>query len=209
MRLRLELPRTIPIAAFSLAHPELILSFIAGRPSPEGLVLADLDLFGREHQALSEEIAGLPGTVSLSRLGSLDQRTRLQIAFREPSFLSLLDTLRLFLRFPAVLKDGEFTFETAARVSRLRMLVAGLRSSVPTVEVLRFGAEPMRTSPPTLSQRQYVLLHQALSAGYFDVPRRVSLTQLARKLGRSKSTISRALAVIEKELAESSVVPGA
>ncbi len=49
---------------------------------------------------------------------------------------------------------------------------------------------------------QRAMFRQALERGYFDVPRRITLTQLARELSRSKSTVSMTLATVERKLAE-------
>jgi predicted DNA binding protein len=39
-----------------------------------------------------------------------------------------------------------------------------------------------------------------MAAGYFDVPRRLSLTELASQLGMAVSSLSEILAVAEKKL---------
>jgi predicted DNA binding protein len=46
-----------------------------------------------------------------------------------------------------------------------------------------------------------------MAAGYFAVPRRITLTGLANKLGKSKSSLSEMLANIEKKLLESALNP--
>ncbi len=43
-----------------------------------------------------------------------------------------------------------------------------------------------------------------MAEGYFEVPRRISLTKLAPKIGVSMSTLSVTLAVIEKKILEPS-----
>jgi len=46
-----------------------------------------------------------------------------------------------------------------------------------------------------------------MAAGYFAVPRGITLTALARRLHRSKSSISESLALIEKQLLETALRP--
>jgi predicted DNA binding protein len=60
---------------------------------------------------------------------------------------------------------------------------------------------------PTLSAAQHQLLNQAMAAGYFAVPRGITLTELARRLNRSKSGISESIALIEKKLFETALRP--
>ena len=112
--------------------------------------------------------------------------------------------METLLRYPRFIQNGEYTVEAAAPVTQIRRLIQELRRISKAVEVLRFGRDRMRTYPPTLTARQNSLLHQALAAGYFDVPRRISLTRFAKRLGRSKSGLSEALALVEQKLAEAS-----
>jgi predicted DNA binding protein len=58
-----------------------------------------------------------------------------------------------------------------------------------------------------LTEIQQQLLSQAMAAGYFAVPRGITLTDLARRLDRSKSAVSEAIAIIEKKLLESALRP--
>ena len=44
-----------------------------------------------------------------------------------------------------------------------------------------------------------------MAAGYFAVPRGITLTDLARRLDRSKSAVSEAIAIIERKLLESAM----
>lgn len=143
--------------------------------------------------------------VSVARLGAVGPRTRYQAILQQPEFHRLASELHALLRYPALFENGLYTVEVAARVTQLRKLIEELRHICRSVQVLRFGRDRMRTCPPTLSEAQHALLHRALAAGYFEVPRRITLTEFAKKLGRSKSAVSQALALVERELAESSV----
>jgi predicted DNA binding protein len=147
----------------------------------------------------------MAGVISISVLGTRGSTARYLAIVRRPRFVSLASDLQALLRFPQTVANGRYLVEVAAPVSRLRELVQGLRRISDHVEVLRFGHDPMRSFPPTLTSHQQFFLRQALDAGYFDVPRRVTLTGLATRLHRSKSSLSQTLARIERELVESSV----
>ncbi|MGI0054942.1 MAG: helix-turn-helix domain-containing protein [Thermoplasmata archaeon] len=68
------------------------------------------------------------------------------------------------------------------------------------VESVHHGS--LARTPSTLTVRQEEILRRALAEGYFDVPRRISLTALAPKIGVAMSTLSVTLAVIEKKILE-------
>jgi hypothetical protein len=208
VRLRFEIPHTNYLYPFSRAHPEMLMELTATQGLSGDRVLAELDLIEPNPADRTEEMRKLPGVVSVSRLGPVGPRTRYQGTAEKPSYLVLTDELEVLCRYPRIVLNGESTIEVASRVSQLRKLVKALRQLSPEVTVVAFGRDRMQTSPPSLTPPQSALLHEALAAGYFDVPRRVSLTEFARRRGRSKSTTSRALAVIEKALAEGTALPG-
>jgi hypothetical protein len=54
-----------------------------------------------------------------------------------------------------------------------------------------------------LTDRQQEIFQSAKQTGYFEVPRRVSLTELAAQLAVSKGYLSRALAIVEREMVTS------
>lgn len=205
VKLRFEIPKTVYLYPFSRAHPALLVIVNAAQILPEGRVLAEFDILGSTDSDYADELRGLSGVFSASRLSPVGPRTRYQAVAELPSYLVLANELEVLCRYPRFVQNGEYTVEAAARTSQIRSLVEGLRRLSREVSVLSFGRDPMRTCPPSLTPRQNTLLHQALAAGYFDVPRRISLTEFARELGRSKSSMSRALAVIERTLAESTL----
>jgi predicted DNA binding protein len=205
VRLRFEIPHDFAMYGFSRAHPECVLNVLAAQTLSPRRLVANLEIVCPEGQDYTAEISRLRGIESAARLGPAGHRTRYQVILREPTYISLANEHESLLRFPRTVQDGVYTLEVAARVSQLRALVEGLRRISPRVEVLRFGRDLMHTCPPTLSHRQYALLQMALSAGYFDVPRRITLSRLATRLHRSKSSLSQSLALVEKILAESSV----
>lgn len=208
MRLRFELPHTLYLYPFSRAHPDILLELTATQNLSGNRVLAELDLIEPNPEDRTEEMRRLPGVISVARLGPVGPRTRYQGIGEKPSYLVLADELEVLCRYPRFVQNGEHTIEVASRVSQLRKLVKELRELSPEVTLTAFGRDRMRTSPLSLTPHQNALLHEALAAGYYDVPRRVSLTAFALSRGRSKSTTSRSLAVIEKALVEGSTLPG-
>jgi len=169
---------------------------------PDGRVMAELEIVGSEALEVVDALRQEPSVDSVSLLSQLGPTARCQIIARAPPYILLSSDLEVLVRYPRIIQNGAFTIEVASRVAQLKGLIAGLRQLYPTVQVLRFGRDRMRTCPATLTPGQDALLHQALSAGYFDVPRRISLTALAKRLGKSKSSLSRGLAVVEQKLIE-------
>lgn len=207
VKIRFELPRELAMSSFSRAHPEAVVRLMRFQPLPGHRMLGEYEYAGPFGPDVLEEIRRLSDVTSVAPLASTDSFSRGQLVTEEPAWLALESELRVLYRHPIVLQDGEVTLEVAAPVSRLERLLASLRQMMPVVRLLMFGRDPLLTCPPTLTPRQRTLLLQALAAGYFDVPRRITLTRFATRLHRSKSALSQALAQVERRLAEASATP--
>jgi len=100
-------------------------------------------------------------------------------------------------RFPIVVERGhDFLSYPEGRGPAGRLLLELRRQGVDCrVEY----AGPGRRGPG-LTQRQQQVLAAAIAAGFYDAPRRTSLSGLAKDLGMAKSTLSQMLVKIEREL---------
>ncbi len=99
--------------------------------------------------------------------------------------------------FPFDVEDGTDRWLVVAPRERARAFVdalgrAGMRARV------EFSGEYAPARP--LTPRQSEVLHAAVDAGYYDFPRRTSLSLLAERLGVAKSTLSELLMIVEREV---------
>lgn len=206
VRLRFHHPFGTPLSDLSRAHPELEIRVTATQMRPQGGIITEFEAIGPPVPAFGDELRRMPGVFRVDRLAELETRARYRAEVIVPPLVELSNTAHAILRYPRVIRGGEFTVEVAATVPELRNVVGEVRRITPDLRVLRFGREEMRSSPRSLTPGQHRLLCRALALGYFDVPRRISLTKLAGEVGLSKSWTSRALAIVEKQLVEGTLV---
>ncbi|MHB8605870.1 MAG: helix-turn-helix domain-containing protein [Thermoplasmatota archaeon] len=80
-----------------------------------------------------------------------------------------------------------------------------------TVRLLRAGGMRAEARPPTprggVKPEDRKLMAYALSAGYYDNPKRVGVRELGVALGWSKSVVARRLRVLERQAVEGFVAP--
>jgi predicted DNA binding protein len=186
---------------FTRLHPDLLIEVhnvfaVAGHNA-----LGDFEIKGTTRE-WAREIEAYPDVVELGPLDVPPERGRYRIRFHETVLISLIVKLEIILRYPTSISNGMVTFETVDRVSRIRRLLAALRRSGYEPRLVSLRKEFLRSARPNLTRVQSELFREALASGYFHVPRRITLTQLAMKLSRSKSTVSEMLAIVEKKLAE-------
>jgi predicted DNA binding protein len=186
---------------FTRLHPDLLIEVhnifsVAGHNA-----LGDFEIKGPTTEWASE-IEAYPDVVDVSPLDVPPEKGRYRIRFHETVLISLIVELEILLRYPTTIRNGVVSFETVDRVSRIRRLLAALDGSGYKPRIASLRREFLRSRRPDLTPIQKELFRQALAYGYFHVPRRITLTQLAMKLSRSKSTVSEMLAIVEKKLAE-------
>jgi len=115
-------------------------------------------------------------------------------------FVPLFQKHRVIRRRPYTIRHGVATWTVIGPERRIHAMMRELTRRVPETHLDSIGriGPPRRSSP--LTHRQQQVLQRALEEGYFAVPSRISLTELARRIGISKSTLSTTLATIEHRL---------
>ena len=203
LRVRFEIPEGSPYHRVTRAFPDLIGEVWAVHQLPDGRERVEVDILGPPLPDAIEALAREPGVEFVSAVAGAGPVRRFHLTGRSPAFRSLEQVLEVLIRYPQTVQKGLFTIEVAGPVAQVEGVVGRLRRAYARVDVLCLGRDRMRTTPSTLTPQQDTLLHHALAAGYFEVPRSITLTELARQLGRSKSALSESLARIEKTILES------
>lgn len=109
------------------------------------------------------------------------------------------DTLRRFdLRHVEIRPDGRTRVSLRGRRSDIQDLVADM--DVADVQVLRDSPDGDHLTVEDLTPRQETAVRTALDSGYYEVPRRVSLTELAETMGLSPSSLSELLRRAERSI---------
>jgi predicted DNA binding protein len=201
-RLRVPLPGSAWIAEFSSQHPEVRIEVLSRLDIGHQRSLTELRLHAPDPHSLVEELRGLPQVEMADELEGTPSEVHLRVVNRTSEFISIFRDLQVMRRFPFTIEAGVGNWVVVAPQTKIQRLMARLRERVPTatVEAVRH-ADPARPTGP-LTPRQADLLRRAMAAGYFEVPRKVTLTALARNLGMAPSSLSESLAIVEKKLLE-------
>jgi hypothetical protein len=196
------------VGQFTRRHPEVRLEILNQGVVTSEVSVSDYWMSGGPPGIWTSEIASYPDVVKVEGLAEVGGGSLYRIAHRNPPIVYLYRRLRLPLQFPLWVEGGRIRWEVAARYSEFQEVLEHARSVDPTVQVDSIRRGPLRSHLPLLTEVQQHLLYEAIAAGYFAVPRGITLTELARKLNRSKSSVSESIALIEKKLLETAVRPG-
>ena len=201
-RLRVALPEGSWLRIFTTAHPELRVEVQDRLDLGGGAILMQLQIVGTDDGPWTDEIRGIPGVRDVELIGAAEGVRLCRVVYRGPGFLALLKRLRLMRHFPFPVRNGVATWTVVGPDRRVRRFLAELERTSSEVHVDAIHHGLAAQGPYGLTARQQEILRRAMAEGYFDVPRRISLTELAPKIGVALSTLSVTLAVIEKKILE-------
>ncbi len=145
-------------------------------------------------------LESLAGVRAVETLHVSDSEEIDRVFFRGPTYVPLLRAFGLVRQFPFPIEDGVAHWTVVGPSAKVRALAVHLRGAREVAEIERLRPPSGAHRSTALTPRQRELLRFALSSGYFEVPRRISLTRLARNVGVATSTLSVTLAVIERKV---------
>lgn len=205
--LRVRVREEIWTGSFSRRHPKECVEILNHHVVTTDVSVSDHWISGQPPGVWGREIAAYPDVVNVDCLAEVGEGSLYRIIFRNPPVVYLYRRLRLPFPLPLRIQDGFIRWEVVARARDFRRILNFARQADPAAQVVSLRSHPLRDHHPLLSEIQRTLLSEAMAAGYFAVPRRISLTDLARQLERSKSSVSEAMAQIERKLLESALRP--
>ncbi len=203
---RFRLPDRVWEGPFTRRHPEArveLLSFSEVTPS---LSVSDCWISGRPAGRWTDEIARFPDVRRVQPLAEIGRGSLYRILFRNPPIVYLYRDLGMPLPVPLWMHAGSCGWEVVARESAYRRLLAHLQSVDPGARVVAMRRTPLRSHLPALDDGDQSVLSAAVAAGYFEVPKRITLDALAARLKRGRASLSATLRSIEEQLLESAFV---
>jgi hypothetical protein len=201
----LRVPATTWTGPFSRRHPEVVIEILARSETGRQVLVADHWIGGRPAGVWAPEIADFPDVLKVDTLAEVGDGALYRVKFRAPPVVDLYRKLEMPLPFPIRIQAGYVRWEVAARRAAFDAILRFVRELDPKARVAWTRTPRLRSHLPLLSPSQRRLLDRAIQSGYFAVPRKVTLGELARATNRSKAAVSEALARIEKKLLESAV----
>lgn len=172
------------------AHVVRVHSFM---PLDAGQAMEEFEVIGPDAGLLAQD-ARREGAEVIEAAG---ERARLR---RRTHDLTLLEAVRasgIVPAYPIEGRDGRERLTLVGERIALARFVATLERQGVRTRIVELRRHRPRDA---LTPRQGELIRAAIEQGYYDVPRRVSLTRLAQRLGVAKSTLSEALARGERRV---------
>jgi hypothetical protein len=205
--LKIRIPKGLWTGQFSREHPNVNVEVLNWADVSKDSSVSDYWISGQPPGTWAREIAQYPDVIKVDSLAEVGEGCLYRITYRNPPVIYLYRELGLPIQFPLRIQGGSIRWEVVARRSEFDEVLRHAAKADPGFQILSIRRRPLRNHLPVLTDSQHHLLTQAMAAGYFAVPRGITLTDLARRLDRSKSAVSEAIAIIERKLLESALRP--
>ncbi|MFA5862154.1 MAG: helix-turn-helix domain-containing protein [Candidatus Thermoplasmatota archaeon] len=183
----------------TLGDASVTVHVLAHFPSGHARVWEEAELEGPGWAEKLERIRALASVNSVDVLESSDTRARVRMNIDECPLLHAAAASGVMPRFPFQVNDGVDEWLVITENGQVSSFVEDLRKRGAWVDVVYSREHHPHES---LTPRQRQLMEHAIQQGYYEVPRRVTLTTLAQRLHVAKSTLSEALARGEKHVLE-------
>ncbi len=188
--LTLTMPEAIWIQQVSTEYPEATFRVLAAVPGADtGFALVRIT--GPEVPNVVDAMDDHPQITELSLAQWSDNEATVHFETTAPLLLFSSRESGMPIELPVEIQDGEATIEVTGSRERLAELAEQLEHFG-----LKYRIEHVRErlhESQLLSERQLEVVAAAVEEGYYDTPRRCSLTDLAGHLDIAKSTCSETL----------------
>jgi len=200
--LTITVPESVWIGELSRARPETRFRVLAATTTDASGV-ARVELVGPDPEAVCEEMRAYDAVTDLAVFEAEPDRRRIQIETTAAVLLRAIEGSGVPLETPFEVRDGEMTVEATVPQHRLSELGERLDAFGIPFSVERISREV--DSEELLTDRQRWLLCEAIDRGYYDTPRRITLTELAEELDIAASTCSEVLHRAEERVVKKHV----
>ncbi|WP_290810999.1 helix-turn-helix domain-containing protein [Halovivax sp.] len=188
--LAVTLPERVWISQVSRAHPEATFRVLAAVPGREsGFALVRIT--GPHVESVVEAMAEHDQITELTPAQWTEGEATVHFETTAPLIMFSSRESGMPIELPVEITDGEATLEVTGSRERLSELAEQLQAFG-----LRYRVEHVRErlhESQVLSERQREVVLAAVEQGYYDTPRRCTLTELAEHLDIAKSTCSETL----------------
>ena len=126
----------------------------------------------------------------------------IRVTGRRSIFLPITEATGILPCFPFAVKSGCAYWEILGVERDSRDLIGLIEHSLPGSRVAAVLSSRASVGGPQLTPRQEAVFQKAIQRGYYDFPRRITLTELAKVIGVDKGSLSIMLVRIEACLAD-------
>lgn len=160
-----------------------------------------IEIMHYDIEKILDEIRNHPSVFELSILEQEERRVKFNIKTKDPYLLYAIIKCGVLIDFPVRVEDGFAFWRLVSSRDRIDQLLTLFEQKKINFELLRIGISPynIEDDKNKLTLDELNILDTAISTGFFEIPRKISLEELANQMGKSKSALSVMLRKIIKK----------
>ncbi|MHA1104388.1 MAG: helix-turn-helix domain-containing protein [Promethearchaeota archaeon] len=160
-----------------------------------------IEIFHYSIDSLIDEIKNHESVIDFSILEKDENRVKFNVKTKDPFLLYAVIKCGVLVNFPVRVRDGHAFWRLIATRERIDELLTLFEQKSVNFTLLKIGNSPyiLDDEKNKLTFSESNVLDKAISSGFFEIPRNISLEELANELGKSKSALSVMLRKIIKK----------
>ncbi len=151
--------------------------------------------------SILDEINNHSSVFELSVLEMEENKAVFNVKTKDPYLLYAIIKCGVLVDFPVRVEEGFAYWRLISSRDRIDQLLTIFEQKNIKFKLLRIGISPynIEDDKNKLTYNESNILDKAISLGFFEIPRKISLEELANKMGKSKSALSVMLRKIIKK----------
>lgn len=189
-RATLQIKSNEALVALSDAHPETRFTVLGAWPT-DGKLRVLIDTSTLELPLLEETLTDVPALTDVEIRHGDERNILFEVSTPPPELHGAMAESNIVPTFPLHLENGWFIGDLTASQDQLSTFRDELEAAEIDYRLIQVSA--MDGAPGLLTERQQEVIEIAVEHGYYESPRKCTLTELAEILDVNKSVISRIL----------------
>jgi len=194
-----QIPEVMWVHGVSTDHPDTVFRVVSALPG-DGYGVGVVEIVGEAYEEALEEIPQQEMISGMEVLQKDDEQEKalIQIRTNEHLILQRASNSGIPIEMPFEIQDGVGEWELRTSHDSLSELGSAFDSMG-----ISYSIEHVRdveSDTELLTEKQREVVEEAYELGYYDTPRKISLSEVADQLGIAKSTCSETLHRVEERV---------
>ncbi len=202
-RIKIKFPEQIWISEIFKNYPDIKMEISHFLPYDLEKSIGNslIEILHYDIDSIIEEISHHPSVFELSVIEKQENKVKFTVKTKDPYLLYAIIKCGVLVNFPVRVEDGYAYWRLISSRDRIDQLLTLFEKKNINFDLLRIGVSPytIEDDKSKLSFDESNILDKAISLGFFEIPRKISLEELANEMGKSKSALSVMLRKIIKK----------
>jgi len=199
VKLRISIPKSKWLAQITKNYPNLIIKILSNYLLDKNTGFLLLQIEGVNIKGFNSDLQHDKLALSQQILFSGNDFIIINVKEDDPWVLNTLIKTELLFTYPIIVKDAKLNVDIIAERKKIDHFLNELEKRGIQVEIRSIGYYQKKV---ILTKKQKEVLKKAYKFGYFEIPRKISLTHFAKKLQISPSALSETIRRINQKLTQ-------